>query len=662
MMKRRALRLWGFGALMVLGLSACGDEVVEDDAPVTADPADSEAPTSDLDVLLEGAPDNDKLPSEAKADEVFPKAFDLVALQSPVKSQGSRGVCSIFSTVALMEHLYIKEGTLRNPDFSEQYLQWSAKEEVKRFRQTSGSNASTNLDAISRFGIVDEPEWPYETFKWTATHDERCTGEDDQPTLCYTNGEPPETVKDATKWRLPRGRWVSSNVRSIKAVMKNQGTGVVAGMTFFYQSWNHRRSKLPTNSDYWSEGYVLPPNEKDREISLEKRAGHSILLVGWDDELEVPLVDAEGNTVKDDNGDPVIEKGFFMFKNSWGTSGFGIRHPAGAGYGWIAYSYIEEFANTMTAAAPKLDLAPETCDDGIDNNADRQIDCDDPQCADAAFCQPEPADDDLSNTTVVAIPDNNLEGISSTIDVSTAGVVAKVTVEVDITHSFASDLVVSLVAPDGTEAVLRKNTGVGVENLSEVYTPVEMINATVAGTWTLKVADTVAEDEGTLNAWSLSFDVSDVPLAEVCDDGEDNLGNGLVDCADPACAGEAICQAATNLSGTDTPGVAIPDNNAGGVPSIITLSGAGTVDTVTVSVDIDHTYIGDLVIALTHADGTTVTLSERQGGDLDNLIEEFTTADFAGKPAAGDWTLNVSDRAREDVGVLNFWSIDVQLQ
>ena len=35
---------------------------------------------------------------------------------------------------------------------------------------------------------------------------------------------------------------------------------MVVGLTFFYQSWNHRKSELPTNSDYWDEGYVLYPN------------------------------------------------------------------------------------------------------------------------------------------------------------------------------------------------------------------------------------------------------------------------------------------------------------------------------------------------------------------------------------------------------------------
>jgi hypothetical protein len=65
-------------------------------------------------------------------------------------------------------------------------------------------------------------------------------------------------------------------------------------MTFFYQSWNHRGSVLPVSSEYWREGIVLYPNAKDREESLKKRAGHAILIVGWDDDKEVAVVDDKG--------------------------------------------------------------------------------------------------------------------------------------------------------------------------------------------------------------------------------------------------------------------------------------------------------------------------------------------------------------------------------
>jgi len=38
-------------------------------------------------------------------------------------------------------------------------------------------------------------------------------------------------------------------------------------------------------------------NDDDVEASHKQRAGHSIIIVGWDDELEVPVVDKDGKQV-----------------------------------------------------------------------------------------------------------------------------------------------------------------------------------------------------------------------------------------------------------------------------------------------------------------------------------------------------------------------------
>ncbi|MEL6180290.1 MAG: proprotein convertase P-domain-containing protein, partial [Myxococcota bacterium] len=605
------------------------------------------------------APDTSKLPSEAKADEVFPATFDLVALQSPVKSQGSRGVCSIFSTTALMEHLYIKEGTLANPDFSEQFLQWSAKFEVRQFTQTSGSNAHANLRAISRYGVVDEIAWPYQSSPWGSSDLEDCGKEEsERPTECFTNGSPPESAMSSKRWFLPRGRYVSSRTRSIKAVMRNNQTAVVSGMTFFYQSWNHRRSALPTSRAYWAEGYVLPPNDEDRKLSLEKRAGHSILLVGWNDDLEVPLVDEKGEPVTDDEGNPVVEKGFFLFKNSWGTGGFGLNNPFGAGYGWIAYSYVEEFANSMTANIPDLDLEPEVCDDNQDNNLDRQVDCDDPQCATFPACQPEPTAGELSNLNPVDIPDNAPAGASSTIEVEAEGFATALTVTVEIEHTFIGDLIVTLTSPDGRTSILHDRTGRSDDNIKANFEPADMLGANLKGTWTLSVSDHARIDTGAIKGWSMTFETSATP--EVCDDNQDNTGDGLIDCDDPACA--EVCMGAGSLSGSRTPEIAIPDDNSEGIRDTITLTQEGQAGDIRVEVEIEHTFIGDLTVTLTSPAGTTIVLHDQEGNSTDDLKRSFTLDDFSGEATQGDWTLAVSDNAAEDTGILKAWSLTADLK
>ncbi len=467
---------------------------------------DNDPPLADVDELLEGAPDGATLPDESKADAQYPVLYTKpIEWQSPVKSQGSRGVCSIFSTVALMEHLYIKEGTLPNPDFSEQYLQWSAKVQVGSFPHTSGSNANSNLRAIHEYGIVAEADDPYETFQWSTANDSECEGED-MPTKCYTNGDPSEEARAARKYFLPRGRWLSNRRRSIKAHMTEKEQGAIVGLTFFYQSWNHRRSDLPTNRDYWNKGYVLYPNAKDQELSLEKRAGHSIELVGWDDELEVPTVDEEGNTVVDENGEPVMEKGFFIFKNSWGTGSFGKDNPHGDGYGFISMRYVEEYGSVYISDLPTVELPDEVCGDGIDNDMNGDTDCDDAACANTFECAA--GDTEVvtfaSAAGALAIPDNDPVGVASEITVDRQGTVLALDVAVNITHTYRGDLQVTLYRGDDA-IVLHDRQGGGQDNLQQSFRVESFDGSEMSGTWRLKVTDNAGADTGELVGWSLDI-------------------------------------------------------------------------------------------------------------------------------------------------------------
>lgn len=487
-------------SLLLAGCLTSGDG----DKDVNNDP-----PLADYDSLFADAPANDTLPDENKADAVYPKQYTgPLAWQSPVKSQGSRGVCSIFSTVALMEHLYIKEGSLPNPDFSEQYLQWSAKFEVGSFPNTSGSNASSNLRAINQYGIVMEADDPYETFQWGPAQDAECEG-DNMPTRCYTNGEPSDEAKAARKWKLPFGRWLNTN--SIKAHMHTKDQGVVVGLTFFYQSWNHRKSELPTNRDYWSKGYVLYPNAKDKELSLVSRAGHSILLVGWDDDLEVQTVDEEGNPVVDADGNPVMEKGFYIFKNSWGKGSFGATNPHGDGYGFISMRYVKEYGTAYVSDLPVLNLA-ESCTNGTDDDFDGKVDCDDSDCADALECQTGGELEELtfeSTHEPLDIPDNDPVGIHSDLTVERTGPIRKLEVSVDISHTYKGDLRVIL-DHDGQSVVLHDRTGGGVDNLQLTTELTEWLGADMSGDWRLRVEDRAGLDTGSLNSWKLSV-VTDAP-------------------------------------------------------------------------------------------------------------------------------------------------------
>jgi len=109
---------------------------------------------------------------------------------------------------------------------------------------------------------------------------------------------------------------------------------------------------------------------------------------------------------------------------------------------------------------------------------------------------------------------------------------------------------------------------------------------------------------------------------------------------------------------TNTTDYNIPDNNATGITSTITVSGrTGNAPSNTqVAVNIVHTYSGDLVVELVAPDGTVYTLQSRVGGSADNIVKTFTT-NLSSEAINGAWKLRVKDRASTDTGYINSWSI-----
>lgn len=509
--KTRALTIFGLFSL----LAACGDDKVEQgpDEVFTDDELPTLVDVSTIKPSDDGYEQAEKADYAAKFDITLPKKFDLLEFQSPVRNQQSRGVCSIFSTIGLMESLYITEGTITDPDFSEQHLQWVAKAQVKAFQNTSGSSAQVNLQGISRFGVVEESVWPYEGRPWSASNDPECGKEEkERPVICFTNGNPSEEVLAAKKFTLPTGRWQSTNPESLKTYLFKEKKGVIVGMDFFYQSWNHGGSALGINQDQKINGVVGYPNAKDKELSLQKRAGHSILIVGYDSEHTEYLLDEDGKPLLNENGEPVFEKGFFIFKNSWGASGtWGSKHPAGPGYGWLSERYVQEYGRAMSAGLPKVDKpAPkvEICGDGIDNDGNMASDCDDAACSAEAMCQPAPTGREtraFEVTKGIDIPDNDKDGVSSALEVDLEGSISKLILDIDVKHTWIGDVSIILEGPNGEIAIVKEADGKSGENFSEKITLEQFNGRAAAGTWKLYVSDESRYDTGKLNNWSLTI-------------------------------------------------------------------------------------------------------------------------------------------------------------
>ncbi|WDZ86079.1 S8 family peptidase [Micromonospora cathayae] len=110
-----------------------------------------------------------------------------------------------------------------------------------------------------------------------------------------------------------------------------------------------------------------------------------------------------------------------------------------------------------------------------------------------------------TNGTDVAIPDAGA-AISSSITISGCGRAASTIskVDVNIVHTFRGDLVVDLVAPDGT-AYRLKSQGFfdGADNVIATYT-VNLGSEAADGTWRLQVRDVFSGDTGYINTWTLT--------------------------------------------------------------------------------------------------------------------------------------------------------------
>ena len=109
-----------------------------------------------------------------------------------------------------------------------------------------------------------------------------------------------------------------------------------------------------------------------------------------------------------------------------------------------------------------------------------------------------------ANDTDVAIPDNTT--VQSTIDLTGCTITPSTTstVEVHIVHTYIGDLVVSLVAPDGTAYVLHNRAGGSTDNINQTYA-VNLSGESQPGVWTLRVQDAAAIDTGYLDSWKLSL-------------------------------------------------------------------------------------------------------------------------------------------------------------
>ncbi|MFF0428881.1 M4 family metallopeptidase [Streptomyces sp. NPDC004520] len=112
----------------------------------------------------------------------------------------------------------------------------------------------------------------------------------------------------------------------------------------------------------------------------------------------------------------------------------------------------------------------------------------------------------FSNDTDVAIPDSPGAAVTSSVTVSgiTGNAPSNLQVGVDIVHTYIGDLVVDLIAPDGSVYNLSNRAGGSTDNINQTYT-VNASSEVANGVWKLRVQDKAAIDTGYINSFKLTF-------------------------------------------------------------------------------------------------------------------------------------------------------------
>ena len=125
----------------------------------------------------------------------------------------------------------------------------------------------------------------------------------------------------------------------------------------------------------------------------------------------------------------------------------------------------------------------------------------------------------IINQTVTAdllIPDYQPLGITSPLEIRQQGNIKKITVNVDIIHTYIGDLRVELEAPSGQVAMLHNQTGGSQRDLQAIYSSDDslsmLIGESIQGTWKLHVKDLLRRDTGRLNQWK--FEIEYEPIAQ----------------------------------------------------------------------------------------------------------------------------------------------------
>ncbi|WP_255571282.1 proprotein convertase P-domain-containing protein, partial [Halomarinibacterium sedimenti] len=249
--------------------------------------------------------------------------------------------------------------------------------------------------------------------------------------------------------------------------------------------------------------------------------------------------------------------------------------------------------------------------------------------------------------------------VTSTIDVTDDFIITDLNVDVNISHTWVGDVIVTLESPSGTMVTIIDRPGditappdgCAGDNIvatldDEAATPVEdecaagtpTINGSfipnnplsafdgesTLGTWTMTVEDAFpAFDDGVFNSWAIHYthNVTAAPYDAILDG---TTGTVTVNASDLLLSVDEACGYTVSFGAGGSPinecGDGLPaaiDENLPPTESTATVAESGVLGTDyaidTVTLDITHTFDGDLDIELISPAGTVLMLSDQNG-------------------------------------------------
>jgi subtilisin-like proprotein convertase family protein len=113
----------------------------------------------------------------------------------------------------------------------------------------------------------------------------------------------------------------------------------------------------------------------------------------------------------------------------------------------------------------------------------------------------------------LAIPDGDADGVVSDVQVSEAGILRDIQVNVDLTHAYLGDLELWLIPPSGQGILLQgrdlgRRTQIAARySLQTTAVLQHLLGTSIQGRWQLQAIDLIPQDSGQIDRWQLVLGV-----------------------------------------------------------------------------------------------------------------------------------------------------------